>query len=238
MKVFSFGDFHFPFSRVAQINKGIRIIQKEKPDVIIQMGDLNDQYMFGRFDKNLNVVMPKKELEKARKMSVDFWKKIREAAPKAQCYQLLGNHDVRIIKQTMKKFPEVYHLIQESHDDLYKFDGVISSTTDRDYLEIDDVIYTHGWQASHLRHFKKSVVRAHDHQAWLRLVGNQVDAFGGIKYMDSVLIARNDCTMFEISAGMFGDESKVPYFYTNCKKTNWNPAITIITPEYARLEIL
>jgi len=237
-KVLAIGDIHFPFADKKKINKAIKRIKEEKPNVVIQLGDLNDQYMFSQFASNMNVIMPKKELEKAKKDGDSFWKAIKKAAPKARCIQMIGNHDIRVLKQTLKKFPQVYHILEEAHKELYTFKGVETFYSDRDYVEIDDVVYCHGWSAKHIRHFKKSVVRCHDHQAWVYEIGDQKDAFGGIVIKTTHTSFRNKHILFEISCGMFADETKVPFGYTNSKRTGWKPAIAIVTKETATLEVL
>jgi len=238
-KVLAIPDLHFPWVDKEALEKVYKAVRKEKPTHIVQMGDLFDQYMFGRFDKNLNLIAPENEIVTAREMAVNFWKKVKQIAPRAKCYQLLGNHDIRLLKQCAKKLPESYHFLKDAHNNLYDFKGVETMKSERDFLKIDDVYFVHGWQAKHIRHFKGSVVRAHDHQAWVYQIGNQVNAYGGIVYKDATTrIVRQGHTTFEISCGMLADDSLLPFDYTNSKRTNWTPAIAVITKEEARLEIL
>lgn len=238
MKIIAVGDLHAPYLNKNYLSKAISRIKKEKPDVVIQLGDLFDQYMFGRFDKNLDFINPKKELLKAIDCGKDFWDRVRVASPLSEKHQLLGNHDMRILKKTAKVFPEAYHIIKERHNNMYKFKGVHTAKTDRDFLEYDGVIYCHGWMSSHINHFKQSVIRAHDHKVWGRIVGDNNEVFGGIIWKKGFFHNRCDSTMFEISAGMFADEKLIPFHYINSNRSNWQPAITITTPKTVELVVL
>ena len=237
MKVINIGDTHFPFEDQSRLNKLYVEIEKEQPDVVIQGGDLYDQYMFSRHDNEMNLMKPDEELDKARKAAKKFWKKIQSIVPNAECYQIIGNHDTRILRQCLRKFPEIYSILKETHKALYTFDGVQTATNDRDYLIFDGVVYCHGWMAKHMDHFDMPVVRQHDHKAWMLIKGID-EAKGRIFTKESYKVIRNNNTMFEISCGMYGDDTKLPFEYTLSKRTNWRPAISIVTPEYAELRVL
>ena len=238
MKVIAIGDLHFPYANKGKVRKAIKRIKKEHPDVVIQLGDLFDQYMFGRFDKSLNFISPDKELEKAKKQAVDFWANVKKVAPKAKRIQLLGNHDVRILKQCLSRFPEIYGVIEKAHMDLYSFDGVEVKKSDRDYVVFDGVVYCHGWAATHTEHFGQPVVRCHDHKAWIRIEGRSKQALGKLRILNTFTLHRSEDVVFEISAGMFADSRLLPFGYSNSRRTNWKPAIGIITKETACLEVL
>ena len=239
MKVLSIGDLHFPFENKKLIKEIIKQIRIEKPNVIIQLGDLFDQYMYGRYDKNLSVIQPDSELEKAKAKAIKFWNDVKKASPRSKKIQLLGNHDVRMLVQTLKKFPEVYHVMQEAHENLYDFKGVEVKKSDKDFVKYFDTVYCHGWAATHMAHFRSNVIRAHDHKAWMKVVpaSNKIEG-GGLKFLESYKLVKNDNFSFEISAGMFGDESQLPFGYVNSRRTNWRPAIVIETEEYVELRIL
>jgi len=239
MKVINIGDLHLPYAKKSTINKAIKRVAEEQPDVVIQGGDLFDQYLFGRFDKNMNFATPEKELKKAREQAIEFWKNIKKAAPKARRIQLIGNHDVRLLKTCAKKYPEAYHIVEKEFKNLYKFNGVELKKSDRDYVKFDGVVYCHGWSSKHISHFKSSVVRQHDHKAWLFITPKTDLVEGaGITFKTTYTIDRSEHINFEISCGTFCDETKVPFGYVNSRRTNWQPAIAIVTKDYARLEIL
>ena len=238
MKVLSIGDLHLPFHNKYYMRKLYKQIEKEQPDVVIQDGDLYDQYLFSRHDSNLNIITPDEELRRARKSAEYFWKRIQAIVPKAKCIQLLGNHDTRILRKAMRVFPEAYTIIHEAHNKLYTFENVETCYTDRDYVEYDGVVYCHGWMAKHHTHFKKSVVRAHDHKAWMYIKGETSTFKGAMTIGSSYKIKREEGLLFEISCGMYADESLLPFEYTSSKLNNWSPAISIVTKDYAELRIL
>lgn len=220
-KVFAFGDTHFPYNE--NLNRIYKAIKQEKPDVIIHNGDLLDQYMFSRYGKDYDELSPKKELNRAKKMAVSMWKRIKKIAPKARRIQLLGNHDIRILKQTKNKFPEVYFLINDIFNDLYTFKGVETMKSDRDYIDIDNVIYCHGWKSKHTAHFGKSVVRGHSHKADLSLIQCEKSGYR---------------ILFEMQVGGCGDERAVPLSYPASKKTGWKLAYGIIIDGHPYLKVV
>ena len=223
-KVLASGDKHFPYTKKVFLNKLYKLIKKEKPDIIIDMGDLYDQYVFARFDRDLNFTNPKKEVAKMRKSAEDYWATIRNAAPKARLIQLLGNHDVRMLKKCLSTFPEAYDFLKTVHEGLYDFAGVEVKKSDKEYVEIDGVVYCHGWMTKHTAHFGKSVVRAHDHKVWMEAK------------MD--LKKTNNEFIFEASCGCFGDQSAVPLGYPSSKFTGWQAGALIIDDGYPRKPII
>lgn len=220
-KVFAFGDTHFPYN--INLNKIYKAIKKEKPSVVIHVGDLLDQYMFSKYGKDYEELSPKKELDKAVKQANNMWVKIKSIVPKARCIQLLGNHDIRILKQTKTKFPEVYFLIKEAYDSIYTFSGVETMKSDRDFVIIDNIVYCHGWQASHISHFGKAVVRGHSHKACLSLVKNEKTGYN---------------LNFEMQVGCCGNEQLVPLSYPASKKTGWKLAYGIVVDGHPYLETI
>lgn len=238
MVVLAVGDLHLPYVNKKYLKKAISKIRKIKPDVVIQMGDLYDQYMFGRFDKDFNVIKPDEELKRARKLAEKFWGDVHKSVPEAKCIQLIGNHDVRILKQTLKRFPEIYSFMKNVHKNLYEFNGVKTMKSDRDYVEYNGVVYCHGWAATHLQQFKQPVVRAHDHQAWMYICGTKKEIRLKGKIEETYTLNKKDGLLFEVSCGMYADESAIPLNYPSTRRTNWRPAISIDYGDKIKLCIL
>lgn len=222
-KVLVIPDLHFPYVDNKQLNKIYVAIGLEKPDAVIQVGDLYDQYMFSRYDKDYEELSPKKELDKAKYMANKMWTKINKIVPKAKLYQLLGNHDIRILKQVKRKFPEIFYMIKEIFDDMYTFKKVETMKSDRDFLVIDGVTYCHGWMSRHCVHFRSPVVRGHSHKACL-------DLFQGAK--------TNYLLMYEMQVGCLADETLVPLDYPASKKTGWAAAYGLIVDGQPYLEMI
>jgi predicted phosphodiesterase len=224
--VMAIGDMHFPYTDEDKLEKLYVQIRKEKPDVVVQLGDLYDQYNNSRYDRDLNLVSPKEERVLARAMGELFWETVQTIVPDAECYQLLGNHDIRMLKNTGRKNPEILDIIQETHQAMYSFKGVTTvGNSDRDFLVIDGVVYCHGWQARHTAHFFEygKVIRAHDHKVWERRER-------------SIKTGRR--VVFEYSCGTFADASSIPLSYTASMLTNWEAGYTIVKGENVRQEVI
>lgn len=223
MKVFTFTDCHFPFQNKEVMKNIYKAIKAEKPDVIVNTGDLYDQYMFSKYSKDLDLISPEVEIKLARKEALKMWAKIKKLCPRAKCYQMLGNHDIRMIKKIKANLPEALSILIEFYKDLYEFPGVTSSDSDRDYLVFDDVVYCHGWMGSHTAHFCKSVVRGHSHKA-------------EITYKMGVKTGYKP--IFEVQAGCCADETAIPMDYPASKKTGWKAGYVMVIDGHPYLEVL
>lgn len=222
-KVMVVGDTHFPFADEGAIAQVIAAIKREQPTHVVQIGDLYDQYSFSRFSRSFDIMTPKDEVAKARKQAEAFWRAVQSAAPKAKCHQLLGNHDVRVTKKILDKIPEFESLGSKVRDDLYTFKNVETLHDVRDWIEIDGVIYTHGWYSTlgqHMTYFGKSVVHGHTHRA-------------GIAYQ-----RRGAGFIFELDVGHLADETTVPLQYSASKLSRWFKTISIIEDGQPRLVII
>ena len=216
-KVFVISDTHFPFHSKKAYKVMMAKLKKEKPTHVVQVGDILDQFIFSKYPKSDTINFDsdvKLGLEVAKKM----WKDIQAAVPKAKCYQLLGNHDVRMVKRISEKLPELHNLI--SNKDLYDFEGVETKFSDRDYLEIDGVVYVHGWLSKSLDHatyFGKPVVHGHTHRA-------------GIQHHSQDLWA--------MDVGYLADKDSLPLQYTASKFSKWTVACGIVEDGRPRLVYL
>lgn len=213
MKIFIVGDLHFPYHNKRAIRRIYEAIKKEKPTHIIQIGDLYDQYSFSRFTKK-NITSSVKEISKARKEGDTFWKRCRIHAKHAVCYQLLGNHDIRLTKRIAEKVPEAYEFVKEKLDELYTFRGVKTIYDDRQILKIMGIIFTHGYLSqpgAHMSYFGESCVVGHSH------VGS------------CIYKQRNGKTIFELNAGYVGDETSEPMRYRPTTVSKWTLGYGLIT---------
>jgi len=225
-KVLAIPDLHFPWVSTQALSRLHKVLRMEKPDIVIQLGDIYDQYVFSRFDRSFELIAPKEEIACARAMAKTFWLKVQKACPKAKYVQLMGNHDIRFAKKILQKLPELAYEIDDLRNKYYSFPGVEILKTERDFIEIDDTIYVHGWlgrKNGHMNHFEKSVVRAHSHAAAL--------------YLEQGYSTRYK-PLFEMQAGCLIEESMVPFNYTSSKMTKWRHAYGIIEDGFPRLIIL
>ncbi len=213
MKILILGDIHFPFHNVKALKEAVYAVKHEKPSHVIQIGDLYDQYSFSRFTRK-NILLPEQELAQARRLGLDMWKQIKEKSPGAKCTQILGNHDVRLIKRAEDKLPEAQTLVRESITELYRFKGVQTIEDDRTVSKIGGVSFHHGYLSKlgdHMRNFGTSTVVGHSHT-------------GGV-----VFEQRSGEILFELNAGYLADETAEPLRYRPTKTSKWTLGFGLIT---------
>lgn len=216
-KVFVISDTHFPFHNKKALKKVLELIKKEKPTHVVQIGDLLDQYSFSKYSKSVEIT-PKTDVIQGLKAAKDMWKGVKTAAPKAKCVQLLGNHDIRMHKRTMDKLPELEGIYDPN--ELYRIKGVKLIESDRGFIDIDGVRYLHGYLSKSIDHAIKQgcpVVHGHRHRPEIATMGR------GLWSMD---------------VGFLGDETKLPFQYTQSKTTNWTVACGVVENGKPRLIFL
>jgi predicted phosphodiesterase len=217
MKVFIISDTHFPFVDQKAYKKMMQALKKEKPDVVIQIGDVLDQYVFSKYTRSLEII-PSQEISKGLKMAESMWAEIRKIVPKAKCYQILGNHDLRLAKRISEKMPELSTFVKIQ--DFYKFDGVEVLDSDREYLELDGVVYVHGWLSKsidHAKYFGKPVVHGHSHKP---------------------SITFDSPNLWTMDVGFLADRNAPPLQYTASKFSKWTLACGVVEDGKPRLLIL
>lgn len=167
-KVLAIGDIHFPFHSQECLDWIYeRASRTEAITDVVQMGDLNDMFSTSRFPRSYSVITPEEELERAREESVKFWVSVQQAVPKANYFQLTGNHDERPMKRVLEKAPELEPFVGKGMLDLMTFDGVKTIHNANEDLDIEGVIYQHGWtsQGKHAARNRRSTVVGHLHKA-------------------------------------------------------------------------
>lgn len=162
------------------------------------MGDLYDFFSYTRFPRTHNLMTPQREVELGRRDAEAFWKAIHKAAPKAECFQLRGNHDDRPQKRVLEKAPELEHLVKNGLSGLWTFDGVTTLGDSRSELIIDGIVFHHGWRrhGEHMLHNMQNTVVGHLH------TGGTVFRTFGKK------------VLWELNAGFIANPEAVPLQYT------------------------
>jgi hypothetical protein len=155
-------------------------------------------FSYSSFARSLNIYTPAEECKRGRRDLELFWKEIRQASPRADCWMLRGNHDQRLMKRVMEKLPEAEHFFKNGINSLWEFDGVETFSSDREELILDGVVYMHGFRkhGEHMIHNQMSTVCGHLHR-------------GGVVYS-----RLGNKTIFELNAGFAADESSVPMSYS------------------------
>lgn len=215
------GDLHMPFHCKRTLQAAIEHAETLKPTVIIQVGDLNDEYCFSRYPRSHNKNTPQEELLAAKKFATKMWADLRKAAPRSERYQLLGNHDIRLNKRIMEKLPELYEILDFT--ERFEFDGVQTLNTDRDILNInlngERISIHHGFLSKlgdHVKHFQNSCVVGHSHRP-------------GIVY--EPIHGRQ---LFEFNVGYMGDPKSHVFKYGATVKQKWGRGFGVIDEDGPR----
>lgn len=207
------GDLHLPWGCTRTVSAIYSAIEKHQPKIVVQVGDLYDMFSMTRFARSLNVITPAREIEEGRRWAEAFWKNVYKRAPRAKRFQLLGNHDVRPLIRVQERAPELESLVQRGWEDLFKFVGVETLWGTRDDLEIDGVVFEHGYltrPGQHMRENMKPTVLGHTHRGWVH--------FEKIRRQ----------MLWELNVGYAADPSQEPLSYPKKKWVKWTPGYGLI----------
>lgn len=199
-------DLHEPWSKKSAVKKLYDHIDRINPDHVIQLGDALDRFSFSRFAKHPIGMTPEEEIDEGHQCLGRFWANVRLAAPKARLIQLSGNHEARLVRACLERFPEALSLLSRAQGDFYSFKGVETIHDHRHELEIGGVVYCHGWLGAlgaHMRYLGKPVVHGHTHR-------------GGF-----VAESWHGRTIWELDCGYLGDKEAVPLMYGPTKTVKW-----------------
>lgn len=229
MKILAIGDCHFPFIKQVYLNKVYAWVKKNKPEYIVQIGDLYDMYSFSRYTKALNYMTPEQEVKRGRIMAEKMWKTLQHLCPDdTKCIQMMGNHCGRLLKRVMENLPGLDARIKikdktvKLHriDELFKFDGVTSYLDYRAEVNLASTLFIHGFKGNigeHVKFFRRNVVTGHLHR-------------GGIVYLRQA-----GKTFWELNCGYLADNSKLPFQYGETKTSNWTPGFGVLETECGKL---
>lgn len=135
--IIEFSDVHIPFHDPKAVDAVIRYIEDNTPTAIIMNGDIMDFYMLSRFTKGEGR-NPMEEI----KMCQDLMQRVRNAAPKAEIFYIIGNHETRLEKSVLTKAPELESLIEDVftilNTEKYNIRGCASVTVN------DTFVFKHG----------------------------------------------------------------------------------------------
>lgn len=211
------GDTHFPFHNEAAYKNLLKVAKEVKPTHIVQIGDLLDQYVFSKYTRSFDIT-PGDDIDHGLGVAVRMWADMQLIAPKAKCYQLVGNHDIRISKRISEKLPELSNYF--SFKNLYKFNDVKVMESDRDFLEIDGVMYVHGWMSKsidHAKYFNKPTVHGHRHRPCIEF-------------------DRRD--LWSMDVGFMADEKSLPLQYTANRFSKWTVSCGVVEDKQPRIILL
>jgi hypothetical protein len=171
----------------------------------VQVGDLMDRYSHSRFPRSHNVYRPEQEDELARKGAEEMWAEVRKAAPRASLFQLLGNHDLRPLKQVLAAYPQMEKWAEKMLAESMTFEGVKTLHDPREELKLPgnvDVIHGYlGRLGDHRNYTLTNVVHGHTHT-------------GGVVFRQ---VAGR--VLWELDCGLAGDMESKALSYTPQKST-------------------
>lgn len=202
-KMFVFGDTHFKWHHKGAIISALKRLKEFNPRAVIQIGDLYDMLSFSRFARSQNFISPQQEQIQSRQQAEEFWKYVKLAAPNAELYQIMGNHDSRALKKIMEKAPEYEFVVLGAVEDMMSFKGVKTILDPREELLIDDVTFIHGYHTklgNHMMESHDNICCGHSHRA-------------GIMYHPW-----NNKIKWELNVGFLADKDAVPLSYTQRKR--------------------
>lgn len=206
--ILAIGDTHFPFAHGPTLEKIYRFAEREQPMHIVQMGDLMDQWSHSRFPQSRNYYRPDEEMQLARSQAEEFWRTLQQACSKAQCYQIMGNHDVRALRLILTSAPSLESVISKHIETLYEFPGVKTVSDYREELIIQGIMFHHGYMTRHgqQRDFvMNNLVSGHTHR-------------GAVVYRPL-----KNRTIWHLDCGFVGDAESKALTYTAQKTTGWTP---------------
>lgn len=215
--VIAIGDAHCPWASPRTLSAVYKLIAKVQPDIVIQMGDLMDAFSFSRFPRTMNGYSPQQELKLARRDGERLWNSVQDAAPKAKCIQLFGNHECRVVKKALADAPELEHFVEQGMKSIMQFENVELVDDSREVFMIEGVGYLHGYllqPGAHSKSFGINTVTAHTHR-------------GGVfpHKLERELI-------WELNVGFVANRHAGPLGYGPQRRfSNWTLGVGLITPE-------
>lgn len=215
-KVMIAGDMHAPWTSKPALQFFFDAVEREKPDIIVQEGDMYDLFSYSRFPGTRNLITPDDEIVQARMLAEEFWKHLKRIAPQATRYQILGNHDIRPFKYCLENAPFLESFVKSGMKEIFKFDGVETIDYDADDLIIDGNVYIHGHtkHGFHMQEYLANTVLGHTHT-------------GGV-VMKRFFRRGNEKILWELNVGYMGDPGSKCFSYK--KKTfPWTQGYGIVT---------
>lgn len=208
-------DIHWPFHNQRVVDAFIAFIEQYGADYVILNGDAWDMYSHSKFPRSHNVFTPRDEQKLSREENEKFWKRIQDAAPKAKCYQLTGNHDARPLRHILETYPEAEDWVTQKLQEAFTFPGVETFHDPRQELILGDVMIHHGYRSKlgdHRDYSRYNAIVGHTHK-------------GGC-----VFRAVRGELIWELNSGLAGDPLSKGLSYTPQRITDWTAGFGYVWP--------
>jgi hypothetical protein len=214
-RILAIGDIHAPWIHKPTFTNILRITQALQPTVIVQVGDSYDFFSFSRFPHNPKVILPEEELQQGREVMEEVWRLLQKYAPKAKCYQLMGNHCIRPIKMATEKAPDLSSIVGSYIKNLLTFDNVTTIYDSTQELVIEDIVFMHGFRSKlgdHCIYNQMKTVCGHSHR-------------GGTFFHPTI----NNKQIWELNCGYIADPSASEALRYNPQRyVKWTRGVGII----------
>lgn len=201
MKVLVMPDLHVPYTDMFKVKKIFNFNRTFKADVVLSIGDFFDLYHLSKYVKSLKAESPSAELRRAEGQV----RVISRWFPKIT--MLIGNHEKRLWKRAADAGIHPSHITDILKTVKAPEGWVRPNRTD--IIEIDGVMYTHGWLSQRKKHaefFNKSCVIGHLHSQL------------GIDY-----IRRRNRTIFAMCVAMCADTNSIAMDYNEIRYNTSTP---------------
>ena len=206
-KISVISDIHWPFAHQKVIDRFYDRVAEFQPEMVVLNGDAWDFYSHSKFARSHNQFTPREETQTARHHNEVFWQTILKHVPHAQCFQMLGNHDIRPLKRVLEAYPEAEDWVERSLKEAFTFNGVKTIFDPREELLIgEDVAIFHGYRTglgAHRDYTLMNCINGHTH-------------LGGASFRQI-----NGRTLWELNSGLAGDPEAKGLTYTPQRITKW-----------------
>jgi hypothetical protein len=172
------GDVHLPFTRWDVLEAAAKDCKAYKPDLIVQIGDLLDQYNWSLYKRATYAPNAEEEWHNTEQDIHHFHKLFGDKVPMEI---VMGNHDLRLMLRCMEaNLPR--KLIRQL-DELFPFDNWNWRVEQKPLIR-DGVLFCHGDETGGDA-FEKAqvlgtnVIQGHDHKGYLRYASPlEINRFG------------------------------------------------------------
>lgn len=208
-RLVSISDIHWPFHNPRVLEKLFDYLQDNLVDHVILNGDAWDMYSHTKFPRSHLQFTAREETQSAQDANKQFWIRIKQIVPNAECIQLMGNHDVRPLKRILEVYPVAEDWIADKLRELFTFEGVRTIMDPREECIINDISIFHGFKSKlgeHRDYVGRSTINGHTH-------------VGGVVFR----ACSDGRILFEGNSGFAGNPYAKGLTYTPLKTTNWTP---------------
>lgn len=217
-------DVHLPYEDKRAVDNLLHMIERENPARVVQVGDLLDMKAPARWSKGRAeeyICSVRNEVDRG----VEFWRQLREAAPRSELVFVHGNHDDRLRTYCATYAPALLEILP-SLPELMQLDSFdVRYPKQQPYRIEPGVACIHGKllhstaafsaRKEMLRH-GQSIVQGHTHRL-------------------GVLYETTDRTRFALEAGWLGDIRRAGSYLDFPGVANWQSGFGFLNVDDKRV---